>query len=572
MVAAVAALNPLVVTPYVDPDELAYGDVPTASEFEIRNSDATGAIGTQLVVRAATSRILEAERIGEQLDNLDAVGAWAAGSATVLAADAVILHEGSAALRATITALGASSSSWNRVRGKAVARIEYGGGTQVRFWVRTTALTNVANLTVRLVFTNGASLAWNVNTTPTAINAWQEKTLDISSPTSTSGTPWTTAIDGWDFEVFTSAGGAHTGTWYFDDLRIGQVFAWESYYAARKRFRDVSNTYGPWSDYLIIRPSQPPVVAQAVAIDTTDPAPAIDWTFTSPSGKAQTHYRVVITATTGGAVVYDSGDVVSAATVHQVPGELLTNATQYQATVTAYDSDDLAGTWTPAAFTTAFGTPNALASATATPDESRSSIVVGWAATDLTAALFWRYRVYRLDAFTGHFVQIGEVADPAVLTFEDLEAPVGDDVTYAVTVSNGWAESDPATISTTTTGAWWILDPSDPNLIFQLPRVAPGQSQTWAADDESFLPLGRGAPLIVTGEGGLPPTGQLSVTMLYDEHGVFTLLRRAQARLPYVVLKSPFGEVYRVKIGNLTKNGAPAGIQTVDVAYTTVDA
>lgn len=219
-------------------------------------------------------------------------------------------------------------------------------------------------------------------------------------------------------------------------------------------------------------------------------------------------------------------------------------------------------------WTTSFSTPTTIAGLTATPDLDASAVDLAWTATAL-GALFWRYYIYRRDADTGILVRIGEVASESTPAFRDEEAPHGP-VTYAVTVSNGWAESDPPTNVTTTLPLdWWIVDPNDSALVFPIPHVN-DYSETWDPQDERFDPLDADAPVIVTG-ALLPPNGTVSARLLPAELATFGLLKRVTMSVPYVYLKDPFGDVYRVKLQKLRRSKDKAGARAISFDYTTVD-
>lgn len=338
-------------------------------------------------------------------------------------------------------------------------------------------------------------------------------------------------------------------------------------YEARARYDDSSNQRSAWSDWFRFKPSTAPTATEAATVLTDDPAPTIDWTFASSPGKAQAAFRVIVTDVTAAKTVHDSGVVSSADTSYVVPGEILADATQYDYLVTVFDTDLLAATLDGTAWTTAFTTPDELTGLVATPDPDDSSIDLAWDVTALDATHFWRYYVYRLDPDVGEYVRIGSVDDRDDPTFTDLAAPHGG-ATYAVTVSNGWAESDAITASAVLDLGWWVADPADPTLRFEI-RYVSGYRARHDQQQEAFEPLGRDAPLVVSGEQ-LPPAGTFTVTNLADNPELLGLLKRAARVTPYVVLKSPFGDSLKVKLGAIDQDRGQAGVQTLNVEYRTV--
>lgn len=350
-----------------------------------------------------------------------------------------------------------------------------------------------------------------------------------------------------------------------DDFETDALDA-ETVYEARARYDDTSGQTSPWSAWMGVKSSTGPTIAEGTAIDEADPNPLVDWTFTSTPGKAQARYRVQVFADATGQLVHDSGLVSSATTSHEVPGDILEDATDYRYRVVAYDTDLLSDTLDGDVWTTDFDTPNPLTGLAAAGNADDSSVVLTWDATDLDPDYFWRYYIYRLDDL-GTFVRIGEVDDIAVLTFTDLEASHGTS-TYAVTVSNGWAESSQATVTATLALAWFVSDPNDASLRFALFNVTVYRAKS-ARQQEAFEPLGREFPLVVSGSV-LAPAGVISVVLGPDEGAMLELIRRAARVSPYVVVKDEFGGVYRMSLGTVDQDRQGASMQTVSVDYRVV--
>lgn len=218
-------------------------------------------------------------------------------------------------------------------------------------------------------------------------------------------------------------------------------------------------------------------------------------------------------------------------------------------------------------WTTSFGTPPATTGLSAVADPSSSSIVLTWDTTALAPALFWRYFIYRRNA-EGAYVRIGEVADAAPATYRDTEAPHGINAEYLVTVSNGFAEGEADTGATVLDLRWWIIHPTDPGLTFEL-RYVESFTEGWAYPQQEFAALGREYPLVVSDQQ-LAPSGQLRLQIMPADRGLFTLLRRAARTDPWVVLKDPFGDVYRVKLGDIGRDTGPVGVRPTTVSYRTV--
>jgi len=346
------------------------------------------------------------------------------------------------------------------------------------------------------------------------------------------------------------------------------LLAFETTYSTTTIYEDSAGQRSQTFNQLVFKVSQPPTIGAGTAPDVTDPAPSVAWTFASPGGKAQLGFAVQVFDNVTGTLVHDSGFVTSTALAYTIPGEVLAHAKAYRATVVVYDTDMLSGTTNVAPWTTAFSAPAALTGLVATPDPDASEVDLAWNVPALPATHFWRYYIYRRSPESGEFRRIGEVADRAAPAYSDREAPHGVSAEYAVTVSNGWAEAEEVTAVALIDLKWWIVNPTDPALTFEL-RYVNGYREQRHHQQESFEPLGRPAPLVVSGVL-LPPTGVVSVQVHPGDRELFGLIRRAATVDPWVVLKSPFGDVLRVKLGSLDRDRGEAGIQSLSFDYRTV--
>lgn len=167
-----------------------------------------------------------------------------------------------------------------------------------------------------------------------------------------------------DLEIYNNATGAlvrsvaastvyNDGVWVYTGT---PALAYETTYKWRFRFRDANGLEGPWSAYQVFKLSQPPaaaLTAPASASVVIESTPTLDWTFSSPGGKTQYSYRVYIydKGPTGAnyvdeELVYDSGDVISTATSHDVPRGNLLDDHDYRWEVEVKDTDLLSYTLT----------------------------------------------------------------------------------------------------------------------------------------------------------------------------------------------------------------------------------
>lgn len=121
------------------------------------------------------------------------------------------------------------------------------------------------------------------------------------------------------------------------------ALAYETTYKWRVRYRDSKSVNGAWSSYNTFKPSQPSTVTitgpSGGAISS--PQVPVTWNFSSPGGKTQGSYQVVVTRNEDEIVVYDSGLVISSANNHTIPAGYLQNNTAYTFAVTTVDTDGI---------------------------------------------------------------------------------------------------------------------------------------------------------------------------------------------------------------------------------------
>lgn len=121
------------------------------------------------------------------------------------------------------------------------------------------------------------------------------------------------------------------------------ALAYETTYKWRARYIDSKSATGAWSSYQTFKPSQPSTLTitnpSGPSIDS--PSVVVSWTFNSPGGKTQSAYRIEVLQTADETMIYDSGEVLSSSTSHQVPAGFLRNGVQYNFVVTAVDTDGI---------------------------------------------------------------------------------------------------------------------------------------------------------------------------------------------------------------------------------------
>lgn len=128
----------------------------------------------------------------------------------------------------------------------------------------------------------------------------------------------------------------------------------ETTYKWRLRFTDTMGRQGPFSAYQVFKVSSAPTAANVgPSSPVTESTPTLDWSFTSPGGKAQHSYHVqVFDKGPVGAnyadevPVWDSGVVVGTATAVDVPFGILEDDHDWRWEVTVQDTDMLEHTLT----------------------------------------------------------------------------------------------------------------------------------------------------------------------------------------------------------------------------------
>lgn len=195
-----------------------------------------------------------------------------------------------------------------------------------------------------------------------------------------------------------------------------------------------------------------------------------------------------------------------------------------------------------------------------------SSVELVWTPTSLGVD-FGGYRVYRSVAGAA-YEEIAFLSTEANASFIDYEAPLDVTLSYQVTVSNLDFESAPAQGTTELDEkAWYIVTPAQSLYTFRL-RYVQGFRELEHLQRERFGPLGRRFPIIVTGELEAS-AGHIELEVHPPDAFIIERIRAiARLDVPYVVLKTPFGDAYRVKIDpdERTRAGV-AGIQNFGFGF-----
>lgn len=220
-------------------------------------------------------------------------------------------------------------------------------------------------------------------------------------------------------------------------------------------------------------------------------------------------------------------------------------------------------------FTTAFVPPPPVDGLTATA-VGGALVRLDWDPSSLSPEDFVSYTVLR--SLTGEdYVPLGTINDAAASSWEDYSAPLDRTLYYRVVQSNLDYASDPADVTTALEGcAFWLVTPGAAASSFELPDVTDYDSE-WPLQSTEHEPIGRPLKLVETGlllgEQGTITT---HLSPVHDP-GILNLLRAAASgSSTEVLLKTPYGEVFRVSLGTIERKRSPGGFQDVSFRFVAV--
>lgn len=221
---------------------------------------------------------------------------------------------------------------------------------------------------------------------------------------------------------------------------------------------------------------------------------------------------------------------------------------------------------------TSFVQPAALVNLVIVQDTELAWVRLSWDASAIDAGLFQSYRIYRQVRSEAPKL-VGEGLVQAAPSFADSGPEVGEQLTYYVTVYDGYQESV-ALVGETILAfrGWWLGMPQDEGLTVRLKWVAPGFDRAEPAQVVFRPRMGSTVPIALTGET-LKPQGRFQVRIDNgaDLSQVQTIRAIATAsRSGYCFLRTGLGESLKVMLGTVDEVFDVAGKATVSVPYTTV--
>ena len=223
-------------------------------------------------------------------------------------------------------------------------------------------------------------------------------------------------------------------------------------------------------------------------------------------------------------------------------------------------------------FSTSFTPPGPPPDFTLTADTVASRVMLEWGVDGALAAPdFVAYNVYRSTDGGATWVQVASIGVQATTTYDDYEAPLDVPLLYRVTQVSIDFEGDPAEGSTELDiHEWWVVTPGYSEQTFRL-HVVDDYDDIVPVEQEEYTALGRRTKIQVQGEV-LGTEGSIRVHVGPEHRGLRDLLVRALGRQAneYVLLKTPFGDVWRVRLGSIRRRRRPAGHSEITFPFTEV--
>jgi hypothetical protein len=366
---------------------------------------------------------------------------------------------------------------------------------------------------------------------------------------------------------------------YKDVLLRWSVKLWDS--------DDVAGSFSATSQFYVrdlgvVTPTSP-----ASGGVVTQPQPTYTWTFAGTGGATQQAYRVVTKL--AGVIVNDSGVVNSTVGSYLPSAPFLETGNSYTLEITVFDTNGLeGGSTTPFTASWIPPTPPSPVTLNGAIFDTSGYVTVSWPQN--RDANFVNYRVYRQredDPTTG-WVLAAETTDvvPSTYTFLDYGAPGNVKTYYAVThtalrfgtpVESSFATLGTYPSVTPLSTHYWIVVPDDPSLSFQLALVkADDFEDEWEQEEIPLIGRGRrverGTHYGI--RGGL--TAQVYDTASNTAREQRILLLSLKEDHADLLLRNPFGDVYRVSLGDFRISRiAGVGLNeyfTLDLPYVEISA
>lgn len=204
-----------------------------------------------------------------------------------------------------------------------------------------------------------------------------------------------------------------------------------------------------------------------------------------------------------------------------------------------------------------------------TADVDTSSVTLEWDPS--TDPNFARYIIRR--TIGNETEELASITDIGTSEFVDYTAPLNSIVTYTIIVEN---TDDVESAGVALDGVlgdlngYWLVLAGDAARTFRVLHVS-GFDETEPIDEERYRPLGRDRVLVEQGER-TGSEGTVSAKIFPTNADLIPRIRDMSdlGEAAGVMLKTPFGDVFRVALGPLRRSRGQAGIQQISFTYTEV--
>lgn len=323
---------------------------------------------------------------------------------------------------------------------------------------------------------------------------------------------------------------------------------------------DVAGSYSATQQFVVrdtgvITPLVPPNAGTV-----TQPQTTYQWSFAGTGGSTQASYRVVTKQ--GSTVVDDSGVVSSTVSEYTLPSALLMTGLSYTLEITVFDTNGLEA-FSSSTFSALWDAPPApTVTLDATNYDAGGYVDVEW--PENRDPDFVSYKVYRQreDRPQDGWVLAGTITDtgPSTYNFLDYGAPGNVKVYYTVNqvalrfgvpVENAFGSLGSQPFVTPLASHYWVVVPDDPGISFQLALVKSDDfTDEW--EQEEILLIGRGRRVERGSHYGLRGNlvAQVYDTALLSAREQRILLLSLKEDNPKLLLRTPFGDVYTVYLGD----------------------
>ena len=284
--------------------------------------------------------------------------------------------------------------------------------------------------------------------------------------------------------------------------------------------------------------------------------PTVSWTTTIGGGRTQTNYRVVISQ--GAVTIYDSLWQLSSTQAHVIPIGYLLNNSSYTVTVSVRDSLNLENS-ASAVFNTVWAVPAAPSfTLSATNYETLGYVQVAWTNAAIDADFIaWNVYRRRVGATSWNLID-QESINQSNYTFNDYLASSNILQEYTVTqVVDRFGSLVESTIAATqltpVSTVYWLIYPVD--AAFNMPlRSVTDDPHTYEYDQAAVNIIGRGRHVDYGDRFGVNGT---ITAKLRDIGGGLTARDQRENLIELrdqqsdVYVRNPFGDVWRVALGNV---------------------